>query len=56
MNYNPYFNGHQIAMPPPLHEGVVSFADGTPATVDQMAKDVVQYLAWASEPHLEEPP
>jgi len=54
MNYNPYFVGHQIAMPPPLHEGAVSFADGTPATVDQMAKDVVQYLAWASEPHLEE--
>lgn len=54
MNYNPYFAGHQIAMPPPLHEGAVSFADGTPATVDQMAKDVVQYLTWASEPHLEE--
>jgi ubiquinol-cytochrome c reductase cytochrome c1 subunit len=54
MNYDPYFAGHQIAMPPPLHEGAVSFADGTPATVDQMAKDVVQYLAWASEPHLEE--
>lgn len=54
MNYNPYFAGHQIAMPPPLHEGAVSFADGTPATVDQMAKDVVQYLAWASEPHLED--
>jgi ubiquinol-cytochrome c reductase cytochrome c1 subunit len=54
MNYNPYFAGHQIAMPPPLHEGAVSFADGTPATVEQMAKDVVQFLAWASEPHLEE--
>jgi ubiquinol-cytochrome c reductase cytochrome c1 subunit len=54
MNYNPYFAGHQIAMPPPLHEGAVSFADGTPATVDQMAKDVVQFLAWASEPHLED--
>jgi len=54
MNYNPYFASHQIAMPPPLHEGAVSFADGTPATVDQMAKDVTQYLAWAGEPHLEE--
>lgn len=54
MNYNPYFPGHQIAMPPPLHEGAVSFADGTTATVDQMAKDVTQYLAWASEPKLEE--
>lgn len=54
MNYNPYFPGHQIAMPAPLHEGAVSFADGTPATVDQMSKDVVQYLAWASEPKLED--
>jgi ubiquinol-cytochrome c reductase cytochrome c1 subunit len=54
MNYNPYFAGHQIAMPAPLHEGAVSFADGTPATVDQMAKDVVQFLAWTSEPHLED--
>ncbi|MGE3622286.1 MAG: cytochrome c1 [Bdellovibrionales bacterium] len=54
MHYNPYFAGHQIAMPPPLNEGAVSFADGTPATVEQMARDVTQYLAWASEPHLEE--
>jgi ubiquinol-cytochrome c reductase cytochrome c1 subunit len=54
MYYNPYFPGHQIAMPPPLSEGAVSFADGTPATVDQMAKDVAQFLAWTSEPHLEE--
>jgi ubiquinol-cytochrome c reductase cytochrome c1 subunit len=54
MNYNPFFAGHQIAMPPPLHEGAVSFADGTPATIDQMAKDVTQFLAWASEPHLEQ--
>jgi ubiquinol-cytochrome c reductase cytochrome c1 subunit len=54
MYYNPMFIGHQIAMPPPLHEGAVSFADGTSATVEQMAKDVTQFLAWASEPHLED--
>lgn len=53
MNYNPYFPGHQIAMPPPLTDNAVTYADGTPATLDQEAKDVVQFLAWASEPSLE---
>jgi len=53
MNYNPYFPGHQIAMPPPLSDNAVTFADGTSASLDQEAKDVVQFLAWASEPTLE---
>jgi ubiquinol-cytochrome c reductase cytochrome c1 subunit len=53
MNWNTYFPSHQIAMPPPLAEGGVSFADGTGATVEQQARDVVQFLAWASEPHME---
>jgi ubiquinol-cytochrome c reductase cytochrome c1 subunit len=54
MNYNKYFPGHQIAMPPPLSDGAVTYADGTKATVDQMASDVSTFLAWASEPNLEE--
>src|SRR5262249_54005034 len=33
MNYNEYFPGHQIAMPPPLSDNAVTFADGTSATV-----------------------
>jgi ubiquinol-cytochrome c reductase cytochrome c1 subunit len=53
MNYNEYFPGHQIAMPPPLSDGAVSFADGTPATVPQMAHDVATFLTWAAEPNLE---
>jgi ubiquinol-cytochrome c reductase cytochrome c1 subunit len=53
MNYNQYFPGHQIAMPPPLNEGAVTFADNTPATVKQMAHDVVTFLSWAAEPTLE---
>ncbi len=53
MSYNEYFPGHQIAMPPPLSEGAVTFADGTPATVPQMAHDVVTFLTWAAEPNLE---
>lgn len=51
--YNPYFEGGQIAMPPPLTEGQVTFSDGTSATVEQMAKDVVVFLQWAAEPEME---
>ncbi len=52
--YNEYFPGHFLAMPPPLHDGQVEYSDGTQATVDQMAKDVVQFLTWASEPTMEQ--
>jgi ubiquinol-cytochrome c reductase cytochrome c1 subunit len=53
--YNPYFEGgHWIGMPPPLTEGGVTYADGTKATVDQMAQDVSAFLAWAGEPKMEE--
>jgi ubiquinol-cytochrome c reductase cytochrome c1 subunit len=54
MNYNEYFAGHQIAMPPPLNPDQVKFADETKATVPQMAHDVVSFLSWAAEPTLEE--
>lgn len=53
MSYNEYFPGHQIAMPPPLNDGAVTFSDGTPATVPQMSHDVVTFLTWAAEPNLE---
>jgi ubiquinol-cytochrome c reductase cytochrome c1 subunit len=54
MYYNEYFPGHQIKMPPPLNADQVKYADNTPATVPQMAHDVVSFLAWAAEPNLEE--
>ena len=54
MNYNEFFPGHQIAMPTPLSDNAVTFADGTPATVPQMAHDVVTFLTWAGEPRLED--
>lgn len=53
MYYNKYFPGHQIAMPPPLTEGSVTYADGTKATLDQEAHDVATFLTWAAEPNLE---
>ena len=54
MSYNRYFPGNQIAMASPLSgDGLVEYADGTRATVDQMARDVTAFLAWAAEPELE---
>ncbi len=51
--YNNYFPGHFLAMPPPLSDGRVTYDDGTQATLDQQARDVTAFLAWAAEPHLE---
>jgi ubiquinol-cytochrome c reductase cytochrome c1 subunit len=54
MNYNRVFPGHQIAMPKPLEDGRVTYIGGTPDTVDQMARDVVTFLTWASNPEMAE--
>lgn len=53
MQYNSYFPGRQIAMPPPLYEGFVNNAQGTPATIEEMAYDVTQFLSWAAEPKMD---
>lgn len=51
--FNAYFPGYGIAMVQPLYEDGVEYADGTPATVQQMAADVTNFLMWAAEPQLE---
>ena len=51
--YNKFMSGNNIMMAKPLFEGMVQYSDGTSATEEQMAKDVVTFLAWAAEPHLE---
>lgn len=69
-HYNPYMPGdltaawhgdHDkmpkggfIAMAPQLEADKVSFDDGTKSTIEQQAKDVAAFLAWASEPKMEE--
>jgi ubiquinol-cytochrome c reductase cytochrome c1 subunit len=54
LHFNPYFANLNIAMPPPLvSDGQVTYADGTQATVDQMAKDVAAFMVWTAEPTLE---
>lgn len=47
--------GGVLAMKSPLADGVVDYADpNVPETVDQYAKDVVEFLTWASEPKMEQ--
>ncbi len=52
--YDPYFDGRNISMPPPLRDNSVTYSDGTKATKEQEAHDVVTFLSWASEPKLEQ--
>ncbi|MEQ1576643.1 MAG: cytochrome c1 [Hyphomicrobium sp.] len=58
MNYNTVFPVNQIAMTPPLADGVVPYAagaDGTlaaPKTADQYARDVAAFLSWTADPSL----
>ncbi|SDB47645.1 cytochrome c1 [Bauldia litoralis] len=53
--YNPYFlAGASLAMPPPLSDGIVTYSDGSPETIDQYSRDVSAFLMWAAEPHLVE--
>ena len=53
MYFNTFYSGNFIAMPQPLYDGGVEYFDGTKATKDQMARDVTTFLAWTSEPELE---
>lgn len=54
-SYNPYFaGGHWIGMPNPLSDDQVTYQDGTPATVDQMARDVSAFMTWTAEPKMEQ--
>jgi len=67
--YNPYMPGDMssfmakgmkvpeggfISMPPPLVDGKVTFDDGTKSTLQNQARDVAAFLAWAADPKAEE--
>ena len=54
MYYNTAFPGHQLAMPPPLMDGAVKYQDGTKETLDNYARDVTAFLAWAADPSLDQ--
>jgi len=44
--------GGYFAMAQPLYGDDVEYSDGTPATVEQQAKDVAAFLMWTSEPKM----
>ncbi|REF69899.1 ubiquinol-cytochrome c reductase cytochrome c1 subunit [Paracoccus versutus] len=50
--HNAAFSGNWIQMAPPLSDDQVTYEDGTPATVDQMASDVAAFLMWTAEPKM----
>lgn len=52
--YNRWMAGHQIAMVAPLSDGRVDYADGTKATLPQMAHDVTTFLNFIANPEEEE--
>ena len=53
MSYNKYFPGYQIAMGIQIMDDRVFYEDGTPATEQNISKDVTAFLHWAAEPNLE---
>ena len=51
--YNKFMPGNKIKMSEPIYDELIEYSDGTKATKEQLAKDVTNFLVWASEPHLE---
>jgi len=52
--YNPYFPNLNLAMPAPLSDGSVTYADGSKNDMKHLAMDVSAFLVWTAEPELEE--
>lgn len=45
--------GGVFKMAPPLSDGIITYEDGSPETIEQYASDVVNFMMWAAEPKLE---
>ena len=41
-------------MPKPLNDDQVEYADGTKPTVEQMSRDVTEFLIWSASPEMTE--
>jgi ubiquinol-cytochrome c reductase cytochrome c1 subunit len=67
LHWNPVMEGHKIAMAAPLSDELVTYepvemmdhgemklVEPPVATVEQMASDLTQFLAWTADPKLEE--
>ena len=46
--------GGAFKMAAPLSDGIVTYEDGSPETVEQYAEDVTAFLTWAAEPKMEQ--
>lgn len=53
-HWNKYYPGHIITMANPLMDGLISYEDGSPETIEQYAWDVTNFLSWAAQPYLED--
>ena len=54
--YNVAFPGHQLSMPPPLaKDNFVEYQPeaGVKGSLEQNARDIASFLAWAGDPHLD---
>jgi ubiquinol-cytochrome c reductase cytochrome c1 subunit len=49
---NTAYSSGWVQMAPQLFEGSIEYDDGTPATEEQMAKDVAAFLMWTAEPKM----
>lgn len=49
---NTAFDGGWVSMAPQLEDGLIDYDDGTPATAEQMARDVAAFLMWTAEPKM----
>ena len=54
MYFNSYFPGHQLSMPPPLSDGVVTYQDVTEPKLANYARDIAAFLSWAADPTLDQ--
>ncbi|XP_014480602.1 PREDICTED: cytochrome c1-2, heme protein, mitochondrial-like [Dinoponera quadriceps] len=53
-HFNVYFPGNVTGMQQVLFDGILEYDDGTPATVSQMVKDLVEFLTWTSSQEFDE--
>tara|TARA_B100001123_G_C15166703_1_gene969662 strand:- start:215 stop:997 length:783 start_codon:yes stop_codon:yes gene_type:complete len=51
--YNTQIHGNVVAMPPIFYGDDVTYLDGTEATLENQANDIVAFLTWTSMPEME---
>ncbi len=52
LHENTAYPSGALSMAPPLEDGIVTYADGSPETLKQYSEDVTAFLMWTAEPKL----